>query len=55
MLALAVSGVPLISPLVSSMLNPDGRSAVLYSPMSLPPEGLMGLIAAPTCSDAGAV
>ena len=53
-LALAVSGVPLISPFVS-MLNPDGKSATPYSSMSAPPLGLMGLIASPTFSDAGTV
>ena len=47
----AVSGVPLIAPVPEAMLSPDGRPAALYPSMPLPPEGVIAVIATPTCSD----
>ena len=54
-LAFAVVGMPLMTPLASSMPRPGGRPGALYSSMPLPPEGLMAVIATPTFSDEGAV
>ena len=51
--ASAVSGVPPITPVPASMLNPDGSPVALYSSMP-PPVGLIAVIAAidaPTCSE----
>ena len=55
--AFAASGVPLITPLNGSMLNPDGSPVAPYSsmPLPLPPEGLTAAIATPTFSEPGAV
>ena len=56
MLASAVSGVPLIAPVVLSMPSPGGRPVALYSAMSVAVVlGVMALTATPTFSDEGAV
>ena len=54
-LALAMSGVPVMVPSSVSMLRPDGSPAAPYSSTSvdgLP--GAMSVISSPTVSDAGA-
>ena len=53
--ASALSGVPLITPVPVLRVSPDGRPAALYSAMSMPPLGLMDVIASPTFRDAGAL
>ena len=50
-----LSGVPPITPVPVLRVNPDGRSVALYSAMSMPPLGLMDVIASPTFRDAGAL
>ena len=54
-LALAMSGVPLMTPLPASMLNPDGSPGAPYSWMPKPTVGFIPAIATPTCNDEGAV
>ena len=54
-LVFAVLGVPLITPVLVSMLNPHGNPVALYLFMALPPEGLIGVIPTPTFSEEGAV
>ena len=53
--ALALSGVPPITPVPVSMLNPGGSPVALYASLSLPPVGLIGAIAVPTTRAPGAV
>ena len=53
-LALAVSGVPPMTPLPASMLNPDGSPGAPYSWMSAPPVGFISVSATPTRNDEGA-
>ena len=53
--ASALSGVPPITPVPVLRVNPDGRPAAPYSATSMPPLGLMDVIASPTFRDAGAL
>ena len=53
--ASTVSGVPPITPVAVSMFSPGGRPVAPYSAMPLPLDGLIALIATPTCSEPGAV
>ena len=53
--ASAVSGVPSITPVPVSKLNPDGSSVAPYSALSLTPDGVIASIGSPTCSVAGTV
>ena len=53
--ASAASGVPPITPVPVLRVNPDGRPAAPYSATSMPPLGLMDVIASPTFRDAGAL
>ena len=52
----AVSGVPLITPVVASMLSPGGRPAASYPLMSAATtDGLISSMGSPTCAESGAV
>ena len=51
----AALGVPLITPVLELMLNPDGSPVALYPLMPLPPAGLIAVIRTPTFSELGAV
>ena len=53
LLEFAVLGVPLITPVIELMLNPDGNPEALYPLMPLPPEGLIDVIRTPTFSERG--
>ena len=54
-LASAVSGVPLITPVEALMLSPEGNPVALYPSMPDPPEGLIAVLSSSTFSDPGAV
>ena len=54
--ALAAVGVPLITPVTSSISSPAGNPAAAYDPMSsLAPVGWMAVMLSPTCNEVGAV
>ena len=55
MLAFAAVGVPLITPVPVSILNPGGSPVALNLLMAVPPAGLIGVILSPTFSEDGAV
>ena len=51
----AAVGVPLISPVPMSMVNPAGSAVAAYDPISvLAPVGVMAVILSPTFNEAGA-
>ena len=51
----AAVGVPLISPVPMSMVNPAGSPVAAYDPISvLAPVGVMAVILSPTFNEAGA-
>ena len=53
---LAAFGVPRMTPVVPSMLSPEGRSVAAYEAMSLAVGlGIMAVSATPTCRVAGGV
>ena len=53
--ASAVSGAPVISPVLGLRLSPEGNPVAPYWLMPTPPEGLIAGIAMPTVRAAGAV
>ena len=54
-LALAVPGVPEITPVAAAMLNPEGRPVALNASMPATLDGVIAAIAWPTLSVVGAV
>ena len=53
--ASATSGVPETIPVAASIMSPEGRPVALYSSTPSAPAGVIGSIASPTLSVAGAV